>query len=303
MSETALRIGAVTYLNSKPLVEGLGELLPQTRIRLDYPSRLADDLVTGELDVALIPSIEYFRGHNYQILSDACVAAHGPVLSVKLYSRVPWGEIQTLALDEGSRTSATLARILLAERHGVFPKLEPLPLDHRTEDTSADAILLIGDRAISPPKERFLGTWDLGQEWFEWTGLPFVFAMWVANDGTSIARRQSPDMNGTTVHTGNGSANGKARSGFLDGDLDVLGQALSESRNWGVSRLEQIARREAPQLGLTLSTTLDYLSVNLQYYLGHAERSGLRLFYELAAGLDLAPKGVELSFRSCSTAE
>jgi chorismate dehydratase len=181
--------------------------------------------------------------------------------------------------------------------------LEPLPLDHRTEDTSADAILLIGDRAISPPKERFLGTWDLGEEWFEWTGLPFVFAMWVANDGTSIARRQRPDVNGTAVHTGNGSANGKPRSGFLESDLDVLGQALSESRNWGVSRLDQIARREAPQLGLTLSTTLDYLSVNLQYYLGHAERSGLRLFYELAAGLDLAPKGVELSFRSCSTAE
>ena len=78
--------------------------------------------------------------------------------------------------------SATLARILLAERHGVLPDLQPLPLDHRTEDTSADAILLIGDRAILPPKERFLGTWDLGEEWFAWTGLPFVFAMWVANE-------------------------------------------------------------------------------------------------------------------------
>src|SRR5436305_10366741 len=121
MKETDFRIGAVNYLNSKPLVEGLSELLPGTEIHLDYPSHLADDLTQGRLDVALIPSIEYFRGHDYQIVSDACVAAHGSVLSVKLYSRVPWSEVRTLALDEGSRTSATLARILLAERYGVFP--------------------------------------------------------------------------------------------------------------------------------------------------------------------------------------
>jgi chorismate dehydratase len=178
-----LKIGAVNYLNSKPLIEGLPELLaPVADLRLDYPSRLADDLTQGRLDVALIPSIEYFRGQNYEVISDACVAAHGPVLSVKLYSRVPWGQIRSLALDEGSRTSATLARIMLAERHGVFPKLQPLPLDYRTQDSDADAILLIGDRAILPPAEKFPETWDLGEEWFEWTGLPFVFAMWVASN-------------------------------------------------------------------------------------------------------------------------
>jgi chorismate dehydratase len=297
MSETALRIGAVSYLNSKPLVEGLGELLPQTEIRLDFPSRLAIDLADGELDVALIPSIEYFRGHNYQIISDACVAAHGPVLSVKLYSRVPWGEIRTLSLDEGSRTSATLARILLAERHGVFPQLEPLPLHCRTEESKADAILLIGDRAILPPDEQFLGTWDLGEEWFEWTGLPFVFAMWVANDGTTLDRTKQKVRVESFPAIENHAVEAVDALRAPDEDLDFVERALRQSRNWGIARLEEIAEREALQLGLSLPTTFNYLSKNLQYHLGRAERSGLKLFYELARGLDLAPAGVDLRFR------
>ncbi len=295
MSETALRIGAVTYLNSKPLVEGLAELLPETDIRLDFPSRLADDLSAGKLDVALIPSIEYFRGHNYQIISDACVAAHGPVLSVKLYSRVPWGQVQTLALDEGSRTSATLARILLAERFGVFPTLHPLPLDHRTNDTTADAILLIGDRAILPPKERFLGTWDLGEEWFSWTGLPFVFAMWVANDGISATHPHGVEQNGKTARLDGASSTLQPLRDPLD--LDFVERSLGQSRDWGMDRLDEIARREALLLGLSLPTAISYLSENLQYQLGSAERAGLKLFYELASGLDLAPQNVALSFR------
>ena len=274
IAEHPLKIGAVSYLNSKPLIEGLPELLqPDADLRLDYPSRLADDLAAGRLDVALIPSIEYFRGANYEVISDACVAAHGPVLSVKLYSRVPWGRIQSLALDEGSRTSATLTRVLLAERHGVFPKLQPLPLDHRTEDSDADAILLIGDRAISPPDERFVGTWDLGQEWFEWTGLPFVFAMWVARPLAA----ETPEM----------------------GPLSDIEEILGHARDLGIERLDDIARREAPLLGLSLPTTISYLSENLQYHLGSPERNGLKLFYELASGMGLAPEAVELRFRTC----
>jgi chorismate dehydratase len=186
---------------------------------------------------------------------------------------VPWGSIRTLALDEGSRTSATLARVMLAERHGVFPKLQPLPLDHRTEDCSADAILLIGDRAISPPAETFQGTWDLGEEWYEWTGLPFVFAMWVA-----------------------GPIRREPLAGELLGEIEEM---LGQARNLGVECLDDIARREAPLLGLSLPVTISYLSENLQYQLGSAERNGLKLFYELASGLELAPEGMELRFRTC----
>ncbi|HUQ72193.1 MAG TPA: menaquinone biosynthesis protein [Planctomycetaceae bacterium] len=266
-----LRVGVVSYLNSKPLFEDLAELLPDADIRLDYPSRLADQLAAGELDVALIPSVEYFRGQhrNYEIVSDACVAARGPVLSVKLYSRVPPGKIRTLALDEGSRTSATLARVLLVERYGVEPQLEPLPMQCTTQDTLADAVLLIGDRAMFPPEEQFPVTWDLGQEWFEWTGLPFVFAMWVARPGL---------------------------------DLEPVETALSEARNRGESRLVEIAHREAPTLTLPVSTAVQYLTLNLHYRLAAAERTGLRLFHQLAARNGLAPEGVDLVFSDVARA-
>src|SRR5579872_1722515 len=134
-----LRIGAVNYLNSKPLIEGLAELALQAELVLDYPSRLADRLSAGRLDVALVPSIACLLEPNYEVVSDACVAARGPVLSVKLYFRKPPRAVRRLALDAGSRTSATLARILLAERCGVLPELEPLPLDRSAAGTDADA--------------------------------------------------------------------------------------------------------------------------------------------------------------------
>src|SRR6266849_6119233 len=123
-----LRIGAVNYLNSKPLIEGLPELVPEAELVLDFPSRLADRLSEGTLDVALVPSIACLLAPHYEVVSDACVAARGPVLSVKLYFRTEPRHVRRLALDAGSRTSATLARILLAEHHGILPDLEPLPL-------------------------------------------------------------------------------------------------------------------------------------------------------------------------------
>jgi chorismate dehydratase len=264
-----VRIGAVSYLNSKPLIEGLRELALQAELQLDYPSRLADDLAAGLLDVALVPSIECLRQGGYEVVSDACVAARGPVLSVKLYSRVPMPEIKSLALDEGSRTSATLARILLSERLGVEPRLEPLPLGLSTEATGADAILLIGDRAIDPPREAFVQTWDLGEEWYNWTGLPFVFAMWATRSGAEL------------------------------GDLD---ETLGRARDLGVERLNEIARREAPLLGISEQTAVDYLTKNLYFHLGSAEQNGLKLFHRLAVAQGLADQGVDLVFRDCATA-
>jgi chorismate dehydratase len=148
-----MQIGAVSYLNSRPLIEGLQGLLPSANLVLDYPSRLADSLANGQLDVALIPSIEYFRRPGYEVISDACVAARGEVLSVKLYCRVHPGNIRTLALDEGSRTSAALTKVILAERYGVFPRTEQLGMDSTTLDSTADAVLLIGDRAMHSPSE------------------------------------------------------------------------------------------------------------------------------------------------------
>src|SRR5213593_2145568 len=148
MKDSAIRIGAVNYLNSKPLVEGLEELAPEAELVLEVPSRLADSLAEGRIDVGLIPVIEYFRAGTYSIVPNIAVASHGPVLSVTLFSRVPWKDIRWLALDEGSRTSAALAQILLRRRYGVEAEILPLPLNHQAEDVNADAVLLIGDRAM-----------------------------------------------------------------------------------------------------------------------------------------------------------
>ncbi|MEJ7591438.1 MAG: menaquinone biosynthesis protein [Planctomycetaceae bacterium] len=264
-----LHIGAVSYLNSRPLIEGLEDLLPSANLVLDYPSRLADSLSDGRLDVALIPSVEYFRRPGYEVVSDACVAARGEVLSVKLYCRVHPGNIRRLALDEGSRTSAALTKVILADRYGVIPKTEPLKMESTTRDSTADAVLLIGDRAMHDPAEPFVEVMDLGQVWYEWTGLPFVFAMWVA--------RQE-------AHT--------------DGIDDVL----SHARDLGLERIAEIAAEEAPRLGLTQAVAHNYLTKNLHYHLMSAERSGLKLFCELAAQHNLVKPDVDIVFRDFVTA-
>src|SRR5262249_14912002 len=116
---TPVRVGAVNYLNTKPLICDLDVLAPGVELLLDVPSRLAALLAEGALDVALIPIIEYFRAGSYALVPNIAIASRGPVLSVTLFSRVPWSGIRRVALDEGSRTSAALAQILLGERHGV----------------------------------------------------------------------------------------------------------------------------------------------------------------------------------------
>src|SRR5579884_2735223 len=113
--EMPIRIGAVNYLNTKPLICDLETLAPEAELILEVPSRLADLLAEGRLDVALIPVIEYFRAGTYSILPNIAIASRGPVLSVTLFSRVPWASIRRVALDAGSRTSASLTRILLAK--------------------------------------------------------------------------------------------------------------------------------------------------------------------------------------------
>lgn len=178
-----IRLGAVQYLNTKPLVHGLAAA--GLELRYDLPSRLADQLAAGRLDVALIPTVELFRGDGYRVVSDACIACRGPVMSVTLFFRTAVHRVASLAVDEGSRTSAALARILLAERFGVRPRIETLPIGSGLGDTDADAVLLIGDRALGRGLESgaFQLAWDLGDEWCRWTGLPFVFAVWAARRG------------------------------------------------------------------------------------------------------------------------
>lgn len=249
------KIGAVSYLNTKPLVHQLETFAPDCDLVFDLPSRLADRLDRGELDVALIPSIEFLRHAGYRIVSDACIGCRGPVLSVKLLSRTPISQIKSLALDEGSRTSVALVRILLKHRFGLAPSLQPLPIGCDGGDTETDAVLLIGDRAMHPTPGEFAEIWDLGDEWCRWSELPFVFAMWVARE---------------------------------DARVDDLEQAFSKARDLGVAHLEEISQREAEAVGLTSSQCHSYLRDNLYFFLGPREHRGLALFFEQATELEPA---------------
>ena len=139
-----VRIGAVNYLNTKPLICDLTELAPDADLILEPPSLLADMLAAGKLDVALIPAIEYFRAGSYSIIPDISIATRGPVLSVTLFSRVPCSAIRRLALDVGSRTSAALTQILLRKRYQARPELQMLSWEQKPEDLDVDAVLLIG---------------------------------------------------------------------------------------------------------------------------------------------------------------
>ncbi|MFO0824346.1 MAG: menaquinone biosynthesis protein [Gemmataceae bacterium] len=183
-----LRVGAVGYLNSKPLVERLTDFAPNIAVTLDLPSRLADQMAAGDLDVGLIPVVEFFRGDGYTFIPNIAVASRGPVLSVTLFSRVPWPEIRSVSLDEGSRTSAALTKIILRLRYGLAPRFEQLPIDAPAEAAKTDAVLLIGDRAMRAclPGHRY--AFDLGEEWTAWTGLPMVYAVWAVRGASNWCR-------------------------------------------------------------------------------------------------------------------
>jgi chorismate dehydratase len=253
---TTLRVGAVNYLNSKPLIERLTEFAPNLELILDLPSRLADRMASGELDVGLIPAIEFFRGDRYSFVPNIAVGSRGPVLSVTLFSRVPWPEIRSVALDEGSRSSSALTQILLRKRYGIHPEVRSLPIDRPSEDLATDAVLLIGDRAMRACLSGYRFAYDLGQEWTDWTGLPMVYAVWAVRH---------------------------------DVDLGSTGQAFQRAKEYGLSRAGEIAEREASSLGLDPGYCRRYLTNIIRYDLGATELAGLRKFHQLAAELGLAP--------------
>jgi chorismate dehydratase len=259
--EHPIRVGAVNYLNTKPLICDLEQLAPQAELVLEVPSRLADLLADGQLDVALIPVIEYFRAGCYSIVPNIAIASRGPVLSVTLFSRVPWADIRRVALDAGSRTSAALTQILLGKRYGASAEVVSLPMDREAEDVDADAVLLIGDRAMRACLPGFAHAFDLGQEWFDWTGLPFVYAVWAVREGV---------------------------------ELRGVDEALHRAKQRGLDRVGPIAHEEAPRLGLDAGFCRRYLSNILHFDLGPREQAGLHHYYMLACEWGLARRGVNL---------
>lgn len=248
----AIRVGAVNYLNAKPLIERLSDFAPNIDLSLDLPSRLADQLAAGIIDVGLIPVVEYFRGRNYSLIPNIAITSHGPVLSVTLFSRKPWSEIRSVALDEGSRSSAALCQILLRKRYDVHPAIQQLPIDAPAEKVETDAVLLIGDRAMHACLPGFRFAYDLGREWTDWTGLPFVYAVWAVRSGVEL------------------------------GDTE---QAFHRAKENGVVHAGEIAQREAPLLGLDPGYCRRYLDTLIRYDLGPSEVAGMERYRELASDI------------------
>ncbi len=266
-----LKIGAVSYLNTRPLIYGLRQRLAGLgELSLNLPSRLADDLKAGRLDVGLIPSFEFLKlqDQGFQIVSDAVIACHGPVWSVRLMSKVPIDQIRTLAIDEGSRTSAALTKVMLASHFSLFPQTVPLPIEQEPESMNSDAVLVIGDRAMHPPLSVYEEIWDLGERWCAWTGLPFVFAMWIARPGLE--------------------------------QLSQVRAILEASRDAGCEHFDEIAQAEAGPHGLTTADLKRYFEQHLHFQLGQRELAGLNTFHLHAKRFGILP-GSPMAHASVAT--
>jgi chorismate dehydratase len=278
-----VRLGAVGYLNARPLVYGL-EVSPRFELRYDVPSECARLLHEGAIDVGLIPSIEYLRGGLYRIAPDLAIASRGPVDSVALYTTRPIADVRSIALDTSSRTSVALVSVLCARRFRIRPALESRGPDLADMLGHCDAALLIGDNALlldhenwrnarqlaprpdvrdppapgPPPSlaastssfgEAGLEKIDLGEAWSTMTGLPFVWAFWAGR----------PDA-------------------LNDDDVRALGRA----RDAGVASSDAIAQEYFPESPARQAVGAAYLRDNIKYYLGADERAALELFYRYA---------------------
>lgn len=255
------RVGAVSYLNTKPLIFGLENVLnSDDSLCLALPSKLAADLAAGEIDIGLIPVVEYFQHPEFEIVSNAVIACKGPVWSVRVFFRCEPSEVRTLALDEGSRTSAALIKVLFHHKFGFIPKTIPLEMKADPISAPADAVLVIGDRAMYPESFRpaFQSDWDLGQTWFEETGLPFVFAMWVARN-KSFATAPWP-------------------------------RAFERARDEGLRNVREISQRAASKYELAASQCEEYLTKYIRFFLHADEKRGLQEFRRRCDALGLIAK-------------
>ena len=237
-----LRVGCVQYLNAKPLIDAFcksgGEVV------FDHPSRLADSLADGALDVALVPIFEALRHADFPVVDAVSISSRGAVFSVALAYRGCLNEVKSVLLDPASRTSNHLLQVLFAEFREISPKYR---ISEKAE-TENDAQLLIGNQAIRFRQKHgddfhFL---DLGEEWMRRTSLPFVFAVWQMRPEVARARAVADEL-----------------------------RALKEK---GVARVREIAREQndfAPEFAE------HYLTENIRFDLGDEEKAGIEKFREL----------------------
>ena len=253
-AQPPIRLGAVSYLNVRPLVYGLDQR-DDVSLRFDVPSECARLLAAGEIDLGMVPSITYLDRPSDRIVPGVCIGSDGPVASVALFAKKPIADVRTIALDTSSRTSAMLTRVLCARAFKIAPVFVPHAPDLGAMLATADAALMIGDPALFADHQALGATKiDLGEAWTSMTGLPFVWAVW---SGRSEA--VTPD----TVAL----LNDAARAGGQH--LDEVADAYCA---WHPLR-KPIARR--------------YLRENLRFALDDRAIEGLRTYFREAAALGL----------------
>jgi len=238
------KVSAVSYLNTIPFIYGLkqSELINTIDLQLDYPSICADKLISGAVDLALVPVVVIPKLKHSYIISDYCIGANGAVDTVCLYSDVPIDEIESIGLDYQSRTSVALLKVLLKEYWKLNPELKKSDVGFENNVKGKHAALVIGDRAFAlNTKHQFI--YDLSAIWKELTGLPFVFAAWVSNT--------------------------KLPQDFINAFNKALGKGLSN-----IDKALALERESYPNC----ETPEDYLNNKISYRLDAKKQKGMELF-------------------------
>ncbi len=260
---TKLKIGVVPYMNAKPFIYGFQENSDKIDIVYGVPSVLPKMLDEDELDIILMPSVGYFRGSGYKIIPGSSIASNGLVESVKLFVKAPSiEEINTVALDKDSMTSCVLTKIILWKRYSLKPEYITLDDKRKIYNEYADAFLVIGDDAMRVREEGFT-VLDLGQEWSELSGLPFVYAVWVTKS---------------------------------ESKLRGLSKLLIDAKEYGLKYVNEIADSEAGRLKIGKARCLWYLKESIKYNLDDQEIRGLRSFYDYAQEIGEVGEGVKIEF-------
>jgi chorismate dehydratase len=262
---TLPKVCAVSYLNTVPLVWGLlhGGQREKYDVSFAIPSECADRLADGRADIGIVPVVEAVR-LGLTIISGAGIACNGSVRSILLISKVPFGDIRTVAADTSSRTSVQLARVILAHRYDAEPALIPHAPQLESMLEVADAALIIGDPALAIDPTALPWRWlDLGDEWKRMTGLPMVFAVWAAR----------PDVPDSCY----------SAADFVD------------SVRFGMADLDRIVDEEHRKRGMPAELVREYLTRNVVFDFGDNERMGMRRFLTLVSELPSAAPAVKTS--------
>lgn len=240
------RLGLVSYLNTSPFRYGLREL-GETDWMERVPSLLLPLLESGGVEAATLPAFDVLSHPHLPVLPESCIASHGAAYSVRLFSRIPLRRVSSVALDSSSHTSAALTRIVL-HTQGCSPSYFSMSPDLTMMLNAADAALLIGDPCMRANTTGLLVT-DLGQEWLNLTGLPFVFSVWVARPGA---------------------------------DHGGLTRLIAEAKRKGLAAVERVAEEECERVALDRAVCLVYLRDHMRYDLDEGARAGLERFRQLA---------------------